>query len=456
MIPSPASAERVDVCVLGGGMPGLAAAHELAQERIPHLLLDKAPQLGGSLRPLPIAEIQANRFYPPLFPHDRAALSLLGKLRMQDQLAWRRAPVGMIFGNRHFKMGGVIGFVMAGPLGMTQAIQFLRAVGTILRIPDASVFDNQAALPFLRRFFGADLANRLFLPFLEAQFGAAMENISAALVVEQIWAMAGACKRLGFLSGGLATLLSGLQHALWAAGGKTETSARVVSVERVGTTYRVLWERQGEVRQVWADAIINTFPIPIFLRVAKNPPPRYVLDLEAIRYQGSITLMLATERSIAPCYWSVVARKDSPFWMIVEPSRLGGGPPVLIVSRTVPKTDPSWKMSDQEIFASMMQDLGGVFGDMRAAIPRDWRIVRDEFATPIFEKGFLRKVPAQKTPWEGLFNAGLVHTYPEGNFLGGLIDSGNTAARLGMEYLKNRDATSMKRMPGGTMPSPTR
>jgi len=112
MIPSPASAERVDVCVLGGGMPGLAAAHELAQERIPHLLLDKAPQLGGSLRPLPIAEIQANRFYPPLFPHDRAALSLLGKLRMQDQLAWRRAPVGMIFGNRHFKMGGVIGFVI--------------------------------------------------------------------------------------------------------------------------------------------------------------------------------------------------------------------------------------------------------------------------------------------------------------------------------------------------------
>ena len=132
----------IDVCILGGGIAGLAASHQLAQERISHILLEKAPELGGILTSVDLGNTRVDRFYHHVFTHDRHTLSLIRKLGLAQRLTWHATNAGIVLGSKHFDIGNPLKFLLAGPFRLGQRLAFLRAMLDISRIADPSAFDT--------------------------------------------------------------------------------------------------------------------------------------------------------------------------------------------------------------------------------------------------------------------------------------------------------------------------
>jgi protoporphyrinogen oxidase len=435
----PDKATRADVCILGGGIAGLSAALTLSERSTPHVVLEKATELGGILRSVGLADTLVDRFYHHIFTHDRHTLALLDTLGLHQELGWHSTRLGMNWEGHLFEISNPLKFILGGPFRFSERIALLSAMQRMADIADPAAYDNQTAASFLEEFCGPKLTQKVFLPLLKAKFGTAVNNTSAAFLIGRIAARAKSrrriafSERLGYLEGGYQTLLNRLVERLSRSASRLETSARVVSLGRRQDHFRVIWEREGELHELYAKAIVNTLPIPIFLRLAQNPPPQFALRLESIRYQGVVALVLAVDRSIAPFYWTTVVDKDVPFSVVVEHTRFHapkhyGGNHILYLSQYLSKTAPLWGQSDREIFEQCLEGLFKLFPHISKARVRDWKVSREEFATPMYDKGFLQKIPPQETPWTGLFSAGSIHVYP-------VIASGQNAAMLSQDFL---------------------
>ena len=79
---------RTGVCILGGGIAGLAAAYSLGKDRVARVLLEKDSNVGGLLGSIELGDCRVERFYHHIFTHDRQTLGLLAELGIQEGLSF--------------------------------------------------------------------------------------------------------------------------------------------------------------------------------------------------------------------------------------------------------------------------------------------------------------------------------------------------------------------------------
>ncbi len=429
---------RVSVCILGGGTAGLAASCRLGQDKVPHAVLDKrsAPEV-----PRWWADLTE-----PVSPADRQTLALLSRLGLAENLSWKSSASGVLLEKCLWDSRRPWGFLLSGPFGLLERRDLFLALRKLSRLSDIPALDNQSAAAFLEKFCEAPLPRQLLLHVLEARTGLPSDHISAAVLADWIRRRVRAHlswprrQKKAFLLGDASGLAKTAMTRLEAGGGSWFHAARVTCVERIGQAFRVLWERNGAVQETWADAVINTLPAPIFLRMAKNPPPRYAQDLQSVRFQGSIELSLAIENDVCPFDRLTIAREGFPFAVLRRGYQSKDGAMTRYkLIRPVSKGDAFLSMSDAETLRRFLEGLSEIFPPARKAVVRDWKIAREEFATPVFEPGGLRKIPPQKSPWEGLFNAGPLYAYPDSGSVNNIAAGGAAAAKLALESLRQLD-----------------
>ncbi len=429
---------RVGVCILGGGTAGLAASCRLGQDKVPHAVLDKRP---SSAAPRWWADLTQ-----PVSPEDRHTLALLSRLGLGESLSWKYSASGVLLEKCLWDSRRPWSFLLSGPLGLRERRDLFLALRKLSRLTDIPSLDNQSAAAFMEKFCEKPLPRQLLLHLLEAKTGIPSDHVSAAVLAYWIRKRVHAHlawprrKKKAFLLGDASDLAITAMSRLEAGGGGWFHGARVTCVERIGQAFRVLWERNGAVQETWADAVINTLPAPIFLRMAKNPPPRYAQDLQSVRFQGSVELSLTLENDVCPFDRLTIAREGFPFAALRRGYQSKDGAMTRYkLIRPVAKADSFLSMSDTETLRRFLEGLSEIFPAARKAVVRDWKIAREEFASPVFEPGGLRKIPPQKSPWEGLFNAGPLYAYPDSGSVNNVAASGAAAARLALESLRQLD-----------------
>jgi oxygen-dependent protoporphyrinogen oxidase len=169
------------VAVVGGGVTGLAAAHALARRaagpdgpRLELTLLEADDRLGGKVQTEPVGGLLFERGPDALFLRSPFALDLCQRLGLGDQVvradAAHRQSYVLRGGRLHPIPSGMEGGVprsvwpMAGS-GLLSPLGKLRAALEVAR-PASHKEDDESVDGFIRRRFGAEVADRIASPLL--------------------------------------------------------------------------------------------------------------------------------------------------------------------------------------------------------------------------------------------------------------------------------------------------
>ena len=118
-------------------------------------------------------------------------------------------------------------------------------------------------------------------------------------------------------------------------------------------------------------------------------------------------------------YWLNI-KADVPFGAVIEhtnfvPWDYYREHIVYIASYFQDENDPLWRMSEEAVVDLYVRGLQNLFPTFDKSSINWWKLTRDIYAAPVFEKGFKSKILPYKTSINGLYVAGMfsLPNYPE-------------------------------------------
>jgi oxygen-dependent protoporphyrinogen oxidase len=407
------------VVVVGGGITGLAAAHELRRAAEPPAVtvLEASTRLGGKILTTPFAGLPAVDAGPDsVLARVPWAVELLSELGLGDELVapatgeasvwWRGAlhpiPSGLV-------LGVPAGLATLGRSGLLSWRGKLRAAAEPL-LPATDGDDDLART--VRQRFGSEVYDRLVGPLVGSINAADPEHISLAATAPQIAAAAGqrslllALRRAPRPAPGAGAVFlthpAGLGHVVH----RLAASLRDGGVDlRVGRPVEVI-ERTTDGRfavgGIEADAVVLTVPADVAATVLRTVAPESAAGIGGIRYASValVTLALAEDarppsvsgsgylvpvreqRHITACSWA------SSKWAHLE----APGTFVLRASLGRDGDERALDLDDNGIVAAALADLERHVG-LRAD-PVAVRVTRWPRSFPQYEPGHLDRLAA--------------------------------------------------------------
>ena len=284
---------------------------------------------------------------------------------------------------------------------------------------DSASFDNQSAKEWVVRQAGEKIYQNFFEPLLHGKFGENIDDISATWMIERIRIRSSRStisgEHLGYLEGGFSSLVDTLREKIQEQGGEIQLGAKV---EKLLAENQKIKGIQIDSDSLESPVVINTTSPRILLKLTGDLFDKdYMEKLKDIRFQHTICILIGLNRKVTNTYWLNVANPDMPFTVLLEHTnfydRIYGNNHILYLARYIQDLDhPIWKKSDKEIFDLYCDSLRDTF-TISADNVLWWKLARGFFTSPIYSKGYLSKMVSIKTPIQGLFTAGMMHSYPE-------------------------------------------
>ncbi|MEM4702548.1 MAG: amine oxidase, partial [Archaeoglobaceae archaeon] len=215
-----------------------------------------------------------------------------------------------------------------------------------------------------------------------------------------------------------------LRHGFYQLVEKLSEDIEVLN-ERAKITFNGKWSVNGE----YFDVIVFTAPLPELGEFRER------FGIPEVKYQSSICALLSLKQSISDVYWINV--DGASFGAIIEhtnfmPLEDYGEVLVYLASYSMPESE-LFNSPDSVIEKIFLRDLQK-FGIGEKDV--NWiKIFKAKFSSPIYEKGFLKKITPYKV-YDGFYVAGMTSrpTYPERSMNGSLIAGREVAEEIKKDY----------------------
>ena len=438
------SAPPARVAVIGGGILGLTAAYRLAQRGYRVTLWEHAQQLGGQAAAFPVAGTYLEHFYHHLFMSDRAIVELIEELGIGQHLAWIDSNVGFFADGKIWPLTGAADLLKLGFIPLTDRLRIGIVTLYLQRVTEASGrwkrFERVTAWEWLRRAVGTRAFNRVWGMQLRAKFGPRAEQVAMSWFWNKIFLRTQsrpgllAREKLGYIMGSFNVLIDRLAEAGRDLGVDIRTGVGVMALDRHDGIPRFT-VRGADGRDEPADIVLATVPSPVLLRLAPDLPEPYRGLLTRAIYQGAVCMILRLSRKLSDTYWLNIGDERLPFTGIIEHTNLVGpehyqGSHIVYVSKYVNWNHPYVSMSDEQLLEEYLPCLRLV----NPAFDRSWIqemwVFRAPAAQPIITLDYSERIPAHRTPLDGLYLANTAHIYPEDRGTNYSVDLGNRIAGL--------------------------
>ncbi|PJE93845.1 protoporphyrinogen oxidase [Streptomyces carminius] len=410
------------VIVVGGGISGLAAAHQLLSDGARVTVLESSGRLGGKLHAGRIAGVAVDLGAESMLARRPEAVDLARAAGLGDALrppaagtaaVWTRGEV------RPMPTGHLMGVpgdpaVLAGvvsPEGVARAAEDER-------LPRTEVGEDAAIGTYVAERLGHEVVDRLVEPLLGGVYAGDVYRISMRAAVPALYEaaraerslLAGVRDVLGraagrgdgplFLGveGGMGRLPEAVAEACRAAGGRVLTGVPATELRRTGRGWAVT--AGGRVRE--ADAVVLAVPAPVAARLLAQEYPAAAAGLGEVEYASMALVTMAFRRGdlgrvpegrgfLVP---SVDGRsiKASTF-SSAKWDWCGAQDPDLFVLRTslgrYGEEEVLWR-EDADLVELSLKDLGAAVG--LTARPVDTVVTRWEDGLPQYPVGHLERI----------------------------------------------------------------
>ena len=454
------SGDRRRAAVIGAGVAGLTAAHELVKADWETHVYERWPGLGGQAATLDVGDgVLLERYYHHLFTSDRYIAGLYRELGMPEGIEWRPSSVAFFADGRSWAFTTPLDLLRFSPLPLGTRVRLGLAVLMLQRRhTEVGPFESITAKEWIVSSMGAEAWERLWGPLLRGKFGGRADDISMAwlwsklTLRRQIKGQEARGEVLGYPRGGFEPLFAALALSIEEHGGAVTIDRPAAAIAAREGAFEVTPGAPGSFRAGHDprsfpaagpperyDAVVATVPSDVFEQLLDaNTSARldagYLDRLHSIEYHAALCLLLELDRRFTPFYWTNIADRELPFVGLIEQSNLVeperyGGRRFLYVANYLEPGDPLLDASADELLAHYEPGLRRV----NPAFTRDWVrerwLFREPSAQPIVTPGYRQRMPPLRTGVPGLVLANTTQVYPEDRGTNYAVRLGQQAAR---------------------------
>ena len=421
--------------IVGAGITGLTAAYELSRRGHQVTVYETEPIAGGLSSGFRAPEWNwtLDRFYRHAFAGDREIIALARDLNVP--LTYTSPKTSLWVNGRPYPYDNLMSVAFYPNLPLFLNL-WAGAIVAYLRylVRDGTHLEKTTAHIWMRRALGERAYRELWEPMLRGKFKADFDRVNMAWLWARFVARTG---RLGYFDGGFQVFVDRLVEAVRACDGQVHLSTPVGQIAQEGAGI-VLAQPDGE-RALYDRVLTTTSPRAV-QKMVVDLPADYVRDLTALKWMGTVALILALKHSVLTdgTYWLNLPAGEFPCLSMVEHTnyqdkRHYGGDVIVYLGDYLPVDAPEMHMDAEELYARYRQALVKVQPGYKDDWVRAKWAFREAYAQPVPEVHHSQRVPAVEEPiLPNLYWASMHHIYP--------WDRGtNFAVELGQRVAKRMD-----------------
>lgn len=409
------------VAIIGGGPAGLGAAKKLVEAGQQVTLFEASDQLGGLARSFEKDGFRIPSFYHHILQFDFTTRALMKEFSLMENLAHKTIKMGVSFDNKVYEISK-IKTLFWDFLSWGDKWKFAMLYLKSKIKKNWSDLEGWNAHDWLAKAVGTNVRDKIFGPLMQVKYGIPLSMISASELATRI-GNEEATGELVYPKEGLSELYKRLGDYLGKKGADIKLNSPIAKINiKDGRVGAVFCRNNNSTAIENFDFVINTSPLPVFLRVADGLPVDFRRQMEQIKYCKGICITAGFENPVSKYYWTNVF--DKPFGITVEHTNLCDIYPwkACWISRYAP-AEGHWGMDDNTISKLFISELEKIHPKIKFL----WsNVARSAFTSPVYDINYLKHMPKCETPVQNLFFAGIAITYPK-------LRSQNTAFESGYE-----------------------
>jgi protoporphyrinogen oxidase len=406
------NAIKYDV-VIGAGVAGLVAAHDLLKAGRNVIVLEKEKNIGGALSSFKINDYWIESFYHHVFSGDSALFDLLRELLLYDNLEWILAQSSFYHKDKFYKFSNQLDVLSYSPLSFIEKVRLGISVLKIQKV-SSNKLDSLTAQEWLIKNSGKSVYEKFYKPMLVSKFGKFYDNASAAWLADRLKLRANRGvkgEQLGYMKTGFHLLIDALKESIVSKGGKIVTGVEIKKIVCDDRARQLYYDDES----IEVNSIISTISMDMF--------GKYVsLDkkYDDFQYQGALTILVGLDRKLSNYYWSNFVDIDVPFGAMVEHTNFKtveeySGDHIVYLASYPDNESEIWKKKNDEVFDLYFSGLVKIFPDLKMDSVLWYKISRLPRAGLVYTPGVMSKLKeiGNETGIKNVFIGSMFNTWPE-------------------------------------------
>jgi len=398
--------------IIGGGLTGLTCAYHIAEKGYNVVLIEKEKEIGGLINSFLIGGNFLEKFYHYIKEDDREILDLIESLSLKSELVWKNSNKGLFYRNNVSCFNNFIDVFNTGSLNFVDRLRLYICMLFLKKIVNYKSLEGITAEKWLRSIGGGSLFRFFWDPILKNSF----QDYYSQIGFTYLWAKYRARgNKTGYLRGGFQRLAEVMRQKIFARSGSIRTSTIVKSIiPGIEGGVRIATER--DILDV--DMVIVTTPVPIFMKMLKNLPVEYAMNLNSIQYMSAVSLVLELSKPFGYIHIMESCDLSFPFVEIVEHTNLVSpeyyeGSSILYIMKYVESDSVYMNYSTHKLLEDYIPYLKRLNSSFEQSCIKKEYLFRADFAYPVMTSNYSRIVPGIETPFKGVFLANTSQAYPE-------------------------------------------
>lgn len=431
------------VAVIGAGYTGLVAAYRLAQAGYKVDIFEAGKSPGGLAGDFKIEGAPIEIAYHHLFKTDTDIIGITKELGLERKLVWHDSSLAIYYQDKLYPFMTPLDLLRFAPLSLPNRLRAGLAVLYLQKQKNWQPFVKQTALGWMRKVAGKQVSEVIWEPLLKGKFDTYYDKVSMAWLWARLHIRANSrekgdsAEKLGYFDGGFKVMTDALVNACKKHGVTIHTEAKI---EQVGNDGKAPFLLLGGKKKIF-DSVVATVPSHIFAKLiapkpeVKTVPQSYIDQLNSINYLGAALLVFSSDQAISPYYWHNINDISKPFLVFIQHTRLVSkdfynGKHVYYIGAYLPHDHKLFTMSDEALTKLWFGELKKIFPDFSTKEISEKYVFRLKNAQHIVDTSYQDKIPAHKTPLNGVYLSNFSQIFPEDRGTNYAVREGNKIAKL--------------------------
>jgi protoporphyrinogen oxidase len=425
------------IAIIGAGVGGLAAAHDLQKAGHQVTIFEGADHVGGLASGFkePDWDWSVEQFYHHWFQTDRDMLGLIRELGWQDKVIFPHPKTVVYYNGSFYPLDSPWAALTFPGFTFPEMVRFGLVTAYLRYLARWQPVEKYTADNWMKRAYGEKLYNQQFEPLLIGKFGPHYKDVNMAW----FWARLKArTTRLGTFQGGFQAFCDELAENLRQRGVVIRLSTSIERIIPMPAGGMKLALPDG--MQQFERCLVTAGP-NLLARLAPSLPLDYLRGLKELKSMGAVVLVLALTHQLSEdgYYWYNIPKAAGyPFLALVEHTNFlkleyFGGDHIVYCGDYLDPDHEYFKLSKEELLMRFLPVLPRFNRKFTPDWVRKSWLFRTNYAQPVPLVNHSQNIPAIRTPIPGLYFASMSQVYPWDRGTNFAVQIGRKAARMMLE-----------------------